>query len=235
MADDNRPVQYMRYAAGEIALVVIGILIALQINNWNEERKERKEEQKLLRNLHIEFKTNYDNLKERDSVLEITIQSIEFVFEQMAKPTEVQQHKNVDSLLSKMLSSPTWSPSEYVLNDLKNSGNLTKLSSQNLKSLLFEWSRFFSLLSENQQQVETTSKELIAFIKENGSLRNVDAGDLNFNYSKSILFSNNETLLSNYKFENYLDDKLYVLKISRRDYSNAEKLILKILDETTLK
>ena len=40
MADDNRPLKYMRYAVGEIVLVVIGILIALQMNNWNEDRKE---------------------------------------------------------------------------------------------------------------------------------------------------------------------------------------------------
>ena len=39
MADDNRPLKYLRYAIGEIVLVVIGILIALQINTWNEERK----------------------------------------------------------------------------------------------------------------------------------------------------------------------------------------------------
>ena len=38
MADDNRPLKYMRYAIGEIVLVVIGILIALQINNWNQDR-----------------------------------------------------------------------------------------------------------------------------------------------------------------------------------------------------
>ena len=39
MADENKPMKYMRYAIGEIVLVVIGILIALSINNWNEERK----------------------------------------------------------------------------------------------------------------------------------------------------------------------------------------------------
>jgi hypothetical protein len=44
MADDNKPLKYMRYAIGEIALVVIGILIALQINNWNEERKAKSVE-----------------------------------------------------------------------------------------------------------------------------------------------------------------------------------------------
>ena len=42
MADDNKPMKYMRYAIGEIVLVVIGILIALSINNWNEERKKEK-------------------------------------------------------------------------------------------------------------------------------------------------------------------------------------------------
>ena len=39
MANDNRPMKYIRYAIGEIILVVIGILIALQINNWNESNK----------------------------------------------------------------------------------------------------------------------------------------------------------------------------------------------------
>ncbi len=39
LAAQNKPVKYMRYAIGEIVLVVIGILIALQINNWNAERK----------------------------------------------------------------------------------------------------------------------------------------------------------------------------------------------------
>ena len=39
MADDNKPLKYIRYAIGEIILVVIGILIALSINNWNENRK----------------------------------------------------------------------------------------------------------------------------------------------------------------------------------------------------
>ena len=34
---------YLKYAIGEIALVMIGILLALQVNNWNEERKEKNE------------------------------------------------------------------------------------------------------------------------------------------------------------------------------------------------
>ncbi|MEJ2112625.1 MAG: DUF6090 family protein [Flavobacteriaceae bacterium] len=45
---ENNTTKYLKYALGEIILVVIGILIALQINNWNEERKDRKTEVKLL-------------------------------------------------------------------------------------------------------------------------------------------------------------------------------------------
>ena len=42
MADDNKPLKYIRYAIGEIVLVMIGILLALQVNDWNEQRRENK-------------------------------------------------------------------------------------------------------------------------------------------------------------------------------------------------
>ena len=62
-ADDNKPLKYMRYAIGEIILVVIGILIALSINNWNEKRKEGIKEQTIL----ISLKANLqENLKLKD-------------------------------------------------------------------------------------------------------------------------------------------------------------------------
>ena len=48
LADNNKPIQYLRYAIGEIVLVVIGILIALQINTWNEEKNDRTYELKML-------------------------------------------------------------------------------------------------------------------------------------------------------------------------------------------
>ena len=48
--------KYLKYAIGEIILVVIGILIALQINNWNEHRIMKQQEQDILKGLAIEFK-----------------------------------------------------------------------------------------------------------------------------------------------------------------------------------
>lgn len=50
--------QYLKYAIGEIILVVIGILIALQINNWNENFNLKIEETRILKQLNAEFKIN---------------------------------------------------------------------------------------------------------------------------------------------------------------------------------
>ena len=48
LASENKVAAYLRYAIGEIILVVIGILIALQVNNWNEGRKDTKFEHEIL-------------------------------------------------------------------------------------------------------------------------------------------------------------------------------------------
>jgi hypothetical protein len=72
MADDNKPIKYARYAIGEIILVVIGILIALQINTWNEERKTRLIETKTLKeireNLHVDIKEISSDIEVMDSI-----------------------------------------------------------------------------------------------------------------------------------------------------------------------
>jgi len=57
--------KYLLYAIGEIALVVIGIMIALQINNWNEFKRARIEEKSYLKRLKIELEkdTTYLTLR----------------------------------------------------------------------------------------------------------------------------------------------------------------------------
>jgi hypothetical protein len=52
--------KYLKYAIEEIILVVIGILIALQINNWNEDRKSHKVELKLLVDLKANLESTLD-------------------------------------------------------------------------------------------------------------------------------------------------------------------------------
>ncbi len=59
---ENRVSRYLIYAVGEILLVVIGILIALQIDNWNEWRKERTKEQEVLSELKENLQRNIEDL-----------------------------------------------------------------------------------------------------------------------------------------------------------------------------
>lgn len=59
---ENKFSKYLLYAIGEIVLVVIGILIALQINNWNEYKNERKQEQKVLTELLTSLEQNYNKM-----------------------------------------------------------------------------------------------------------------------------------------------------------------------------
>lgn len=55
LLSENKFSKYLIYALGEIILVVIGILIALSLNNWNTEQKERALEVETLRELHASF------------------------------------------------------------------------------------------------------------------------------------------------------------------------------------
>lgn len=77
LANENKFLQHFSYALGEVVLVVIGILIALQINNWNEEKKLNKTEyillKQILKSLNSDFgrtKFIYENraLKKRSAI-----------------------------------------------------------------------------------------------------------------------------------------------------------------------
>lgn len=85
LAAQNRATAYLRYAIGEILLVVIGILIALQVNNWNEQRKDRITERQLLTDIRKSLELDIENqinpnltlaIKDSSNVAEI-IQAIQ--------------------------------------------------------------------------------------------------------------------------------------------------------------
>ena len=56
--EKNKTGKYLKYAIGEILLVMIGILLALQVNNWNENRKNSSIEKETLSNLTADLKSS---------------------------------------------------------------------------------------------------------------------------------------------------------------------------------
>jgi len=147
MADDNRPLKYMRYAIGEIVLVVIGILIALQINNWNESRIDRISEQVILKQLKSEFNSNLKQLDEkigiRNYIMNSAIQLLAYI--------DNQNIRNIDSIemyLAQTIPDTTFDP---ILNDLATSGNLRLIKNDSLKSLLSVWTSEIVQVTEGEQ------------------------------------------------------------------------------------
>ncbi|NVK85006.1 MAG: hypothetical protein HWE21_11840 [Cytophagia bacterium] len=76
--------KYLKYALGEIILVVIGILIALSINNWNEERKDRSFERNILSEIKVALdndinytQRNIKRLESLDSAIDVMLYLIE--------------------------------------------------------------------------------------------------------------------------------------------------------------
>jgi hypothetical protein len=112
--------KYLLYAIGEILLVVIGILIALKINNANALRKEHSEERILLQQLHSEFQSNLKQLDQkialRDDIMGSAKALLGFI-----DNADIRNKDTIDYLIARSLPYATFDPIE---NDLATSGEL---------------------------------------------------------------------------------------------------------------
>ena len=62
LMNENKTGKYLKYAVGEFVLIVLGILVALQINNWNERRLLEKQREELIEALTLDFQSNVEGL-----------------------------------------------------------------------------------------------------------------------------------------------------------------------------
>ena len=90
MLTDNKFSKYLLYAIGEIILVVVGILIALSINNWNENNKQRIKEKAILENLKTSLEDDISTHNFHLQIHEETQYSIQFLIEYMEKDNPYQ-------------------------------------------------------------------------------------------------------------------------------------------------
>ena len=85
MITDNKTSKYLLYAIGEILLVVIGILIALQINNWNENRKLEVQELNFLKNFKISLQADSTDRVQSIELHERARNSMDLLIDHMEK------------------------------------------------------------------------------------------------------------------------------------------------------
>jgi hypothetical protein len=86
MIKENRVSKYLLYAIGEIVLVVIGILIALSINNWNENQKLKNEEIKILKVFRDAIAQDTTKLNQHRFWLDVVDYAIDEVKRELLEP-----------------------------------------------------------------------------------------------------------------------------------------------------
>jgi len=160
LMNQNKNTKYLKYAIGEIVLVVIGILIALSINNWNEERLTKHQIKSNLTNLSSAIKQDYDLLKLIEDINDFRSNSVL----QILKWTEIPL-REIDTIPLKLNSTRIWDQAMpetfnldffdktflfigrprlmiiqyYAMEEFKNSGLYSNLNNQQLKNLLNEY------------------------------------------------------------------------------------------------
>ena len=124
---------YLKYAIGEIVLVVIGILIALQINNWNETRKNNSWEQQFLNDLKNELVTNKEQLQDIDNIQTKKGNALAETIALVKKADPFNKSK-IDSLFAlTQVSNPTFFPTTGVYDSGLSAGKIDNVRNEALK------------------------------------------------------------------------------------------------------
>jgi len=239
MADDNKPLKYMRYAFGEVILVVIGILIALQINNWNEKQKIVKEEtgilNNLLENLHRAHEQS-DNYIIKDKNLK---QSLLVALDKKSNQTEINSNTISDSLFYQIL----WDieSSVPILNsysDIKSSGKVGIIKNSRIRESFTNLEislNDLKLLVDDRLTVQQIRVDDIA-VNDVNFVRLLKPMEPSINIAKELT-NDYDILLTNQKIRNLLAIKFALTKdvIDKRVSLGDEISDLIILLETELK
>ena len=219
--------KYFKYAIGEILLVVIGILIALQINNWNQNRIQHQNELKFLEGIQSEFKLNktyLENTKKLNTEAHKTGKSIMGL---MYKDVETIKQINTDSLIFKVFEHGGFEISENTILEVMQVGQLQNLRNENLKSLILDWSQQKSRIERNREALTGKLKYLVEYLMTRYPLKNIDK------YGVLAWENDSETKIDKYaifrdlEFENIIDDYLYNLS----NYNNRISSLLGVIDD----
>ena len=83
---ENKTGIYLKYAVGEIVLVVLGILIALSINNWNERRNNYQKQEILIKNIIEDLKLDFIHISNSHNQVTSQINLIDNLIEKTFEP-----------------------------------------------------------------------------------------------------------------------------------------------------
>jgi hypothetical protein len=165
--------RYFKYAIGEIVLVMIGILLALQVNTWNEQRKLNNEEQHLLEDLLSEFHLNLENLKDNMFINKNNQKAVVGLLDLIQQKKIKGDTNKIDSLFMVVFSYGSFNTTSGVLNEIINSGKLRVIKDATLRNNLTQWSGKIENMEEDIIiRREQMNFQLIPFYSKHAPIKN---------------------------------------------------------------
>ena len=159
--EKNKTGKYLKYAIGEIILVMVGILLALQVSNWNQQRIAAQKEELLLEALHNEFVENKAQLEGVVVRHERALANTQFAISQFPIDPETI---NLDTYQAGMGSWGQWStfnPSQGVIRSLVNTSSFELISNPELRVLLISWEDVLADYKEEEDQALHVLQEFL--------------------------------------------------------------------------
>jgi hypothetical protein len=146
LVSENKFSRYLLYAIGEIILVVIGILIALQINNWNENKTNKQTESVYLKEILQDFEINLKKSDFTTNDLVTTMQSLIGLLEQSALERPTISTDSINKVFSLISNMPTYISTDRVYNNLIGSGDFKLITNESIKNELANYNSAIDLL-----------------------------------------------------------------------------------------
>jgi hypothetical protein len=194
------------YAIGEVVLVVLGILIALQIDNWNENKKTRNTEQQYLLALQEEFSFNKGELESIMNRNKLNFDSALRILDNTGPENPQITEEEFGRLLRSSLSYETqFDPNQGVLDEIISSGKLGMFSSKELKFALSSWSGILYRVRLQEQELLSMRSRTIEMVRNEGNMRKVLGAALeNFGIEQTTFKQGTLHLLRSVSFEGHM-------------------------------
>ncbi|OIQ36703.1 MAG: hypothetical protein BM563_10330 [Bacteroidetes bacterium MedPE-SWsnd-G1] len=139
LLNEGKTSKYFRYAIGEILLVMIGILLALQVNNWNENRKNASKEQGYLIGLQNDLENQIERFEVRVPFYTSIIDMSESILNDFTSKESLTDVDSINKKLSFIMYTQTYPDYSTTFNDLNTTGNINLISNDSLRSKIISY------------------------------------------------------------------------------------------------
>lgn len=221
--------RYLIYAVGEILLVVIGILIALQVNNSNQQRLDKKKEFLMLKEIHAEFKFNkaeMENTRQYYSLAKNNTKKIISLFPIQPENVELD---SLATYLDRITFNPSFDVSRGSIENLKYASSFEIISNEELRTLLL---RFDDLVADYADRESRSKKFSIDYLNPYLRLHLPSPANKGIKDSRIDL-----SFLATIEFENLIKERFQkiqnftqILEDPERPLVNSVNRIIKLSD-----